>query len=72
MPAAVAPCHGSMRLVAVTEFNRKDEVDCPFCGLTPKSERVEVPYDKRYYKVPNHRPQGIRQAHQIDWSDPFA
>jgi hypothetical protein len=70
MPAAIAPCHGSMRLVSVTTFNRKDEADCPYCNLSPKCERVEVPYDKRYYKVPNHRPQGRREPKQIDWSNP--
>lgn len=59
-----------MRLVPVSEFNKKDEAECPYCMRTPKSERIEVPHNKRYYKLPNHRPVGKRQAKQINWSDP--
>lgn len=59
-----------MRMVSVPEFNKKDEVDCPFCNLTPKCERHEFEHGKRFYKVPNHRPAGRRQPKQIDWSNP--
>lgn len=68
MPAAVAPCTGSMRLVPVKQFNDKDEVPCPGCGLNPKSTRKTDRAD-RYYLTPNHRPQGERRPESIDWSN---
>lgn len=71
MPAAVAPCHGSMRLVAVSEFNKKDTANCPFCSLSPKSERRTDRSD-RYYLLPNHRAVGEREQAKIDWSDPLS
>ena len=60
-----------MRLVPVTEFVKSDEIECPFCSLEPKCERIEVQYDKRYYQLPNHRAVGVRQAAKIDWSSPL-
>lgn len=59
-----------MRLVSVTEFNAKNEIECPFCGLSPKATRITHPHDKKYYELPNHRPTGTRRIKKIDWSNP--
>ena len=61
MPAAVAPCTGALRLVAVAAFNDRDEVDCPHCSLKLRAERYETPLQK-WYATPHHRASGVRHA----------
>jgi hypothetical protein len=69
-------CDGANRLIEVTRWPKDDKIPCSHCALKlvgfrvmNKGDRHPITGEQRkYLRLPNHRPIGAARPDAIDWS----